>query len=186
VEHLTRTPISVSAEWRSTAVTTDPPRLTEHLEWEAAFTLRALAPIRVAAILEHGGELHWGLQPGEPAQERELCATFSPWRWRTSEAVQISFAGRHIRITDAALKQDARDVATVTAHERVQTLEVVSVLSLPGHAIALAFIAFALDDTEARPLGRWRVAPEVAARLPERFAPLASGYQSGTLIAGSP
>ena len=56
-------------------------------------------------------------------------------------------------------------------------------LQLAGHAISLAFIAFALADTEARPLGRWRVTPEAVAHLPERFAPLASGYQSGTLVA---
>ena len=186
MEHLTRTPVSVSVEWRSKAVTTDPPRTSEHLEWEAAFTLRAPEPIRAVALLEHGRETHWGLQPDDPTRELELCARFSPWRWRTSEAVQISFAGRHIRVTDAALKQSARDVATIAAPARTQTCEVANVLRLDGHAITLAFIAFALADTEERPLGRWRVRPEVAAQLPARFASLASGYQSGTLIAKAP
>lgn len=185
MEQLTRTPVSVSVEWRSKAVTTDPPRTTEHLEWEAAVTLRAPAPIRAVALLEHGRETHWGLLPDEPAQELELSARFSPWRWRTSEAVQISFAGRHIRISDAALKQSARDVATIPAPGHTETREVMSVLRLDDHAITLAVIAFALADTEERPLGRWRVRPEVAAQLPGRFASLASGYQSGTLIAGN-
>jgi hypothetical protein len=176
-------PVTVAAEWRSTPVTTDPPRQAEHLEWEAAFRLAAPVEVRVVALLTHGGETHWGLQPDEPARELELRARFSPWRWRTSEAVAIQFAGRRVRVTDAVLKRDARDASTIVAPQQTQTREITDVLHLPGHGIALAFIAFALDDTEMRPLGRWRIAPEVAAQLSERLAPLASGYQSGTLIA---
>jgi hypothetical protein len=175
-------PVAVSAGWSSTPVTTDPPRPAEHLEWQAAFTLRAAGPMRAAALLAHGGETQWVLQTHEPAAELELSAAFSPWRWRTSEAVQINFEGRRIRVTDAALKQDARDVASITAPQSARTGDVTSVLHLPGHAITLAFIAFAEDDTEIRRLGRWRVKPAAVAQLSEYLAPLASGYQTGTLV----
>jgi hypothetical protein len=176
-------PVTVEAEWRSTPVTTDPPRQAEHLEWEAAFRLSAPVDVRVVALLTHGGETHWGLQPDEPARELELRARFSPWRWRTSEAVAIQFAGRSVRVTDAVLKRDAREASTTVAPGQTQTREITELLQLPAHAITLAFIAFALDDTEGRPLGRWRIAPAATAQLAERLAPLASGYQSGTLIA---
>jgi hypothetical protein len=176
-------PVAVSSAWRSTAVTTDPPRAAEHLVWQALFTLTAAEPIRVAAFLEHGGELHWALRPEEPARELELCARFSPWRFRTSEAVAINFEGRQIRVTDAVLKQDARDVAEIVAPTGAQTREITPVLRLPGHGVALAFLAFAEEDTETTRLGRWRLRPAVAAGLAERLAPLASGYQTGTLIA---
>ena len=86
-------PVAVSAEWSSTPVTTDPPRVAEHLEWDVAFTLRAPGPICVAALLMRGSETHWGLQTAAPAAELELRASFSPWRWRTSEGVQINFQG---------------------------------------------------------------------------------------------
>ena len=176
-------PVTVAAEWRSTPVTTDPPRRAEHLEWEVAFRLAAPAPVRVVALLTHGGETHWGLQPDEPARELELRARFSPWRWRTSESVAIQFAGRRVRVTDAVLKRDARDASTIVAPQQTETRAITGLLHLPAHVITLAFIAFALDDTEARPLGRWRIAPAAVAQLSERLAPLASGYQSGTLIA---
>jgi hypothetical protein len=182
VNVLTRMPVAIASEWRSKPVTTDPPRIAEHLEWEVAFTLRAPEPMSVAVLLTHGSETHWGLRVEEPSAELELRATFSPWRWRTSEGVQINFEGRRTRITDAALKQDARDVATVTAPESTQTGEVANVLYLPGHEITLAFIAFAQGDIETRRLGRWQVKPAVVAQLAERLAPLASGYQTGTLI----
>lgn len=182
VHELTRMPLAVSVEWRSKAVTTDPPRTTQHLEWHAALTLRAAEPMRVAALVEHGGETQWALGTREPTHELELSVHFVPWRWRTSDAVQVNFEGRRIRVDDRALKQDARDVATITAPESARTGEVTSVLHLPGHAIVLSFIAFAEDDTESRRLGRWRVRPEVAAQLAERFVPLASGYQTGTLV----
>jgi hypothetical protein len=181
---LMRMPVAVSVEWRSKRVTTDPPRYAEHLEWEAAIALRAPGPMRVAALLTHGNETHWGLQSDEPAAELELSAKFFPWRWRTSEAVQVSFEGRRTRVTDAALKQDARAVALVTAPASARTGEITSVLQLPAHAITLSFIAFAEGDTETRRLHRWRVKPAVMAQLAERLAPLASGYQSGTLVDG--
>jgi hypothetical protein len=178
--------VSVSVEWRSTAVTTDPPRSAEHLEWEARFTLAAPEALRVAALVEHGGETQWALGAHEPARKLELSATFSPWRWRTSDAVQIGFEGRRLRVDDRALKQDARNVAVVTAPGRALTGEVVHVLALPGHGIALAFIALAEGDTEERRLGRWRVTPAAVERLPAYLAPLASGYQTGTLIGPAP
>jgi hypothetical protein len=174
--------VSVSVEWRSTAVTTDPPRPAEHLEWEARFTLAATESLRVAALVERAGETQWALGAHEPARELELSATFSPWRWRTSDKVQIDFEGRRLRVDDRALKQDARSVAAVTAPTHATTGEVVHVLDLPGHGIALAFIAFAESDTEVRRLGRWRVTPAAAERLPAYLAPLASGYQTGTLV----
>jgi hypothetical protein len=179
---LTRLPVAVSAEWHSKAVTTDPPRYAEHLEWEARFTLAATEPLRVAALVAHGGETQWALGAQEPARELELSAKFHPWRWRTSDAVQINFEGRRIRVDDRALKQDARNVAVVTAPQQAPTCEVVPVLDLPAHGIALAFIAFAEGDTEVRRLGRWRVDPAVTAQLAEHLAPLASGYQTGTLV----
>jgi hypothetical protein len=180
----TRVPVTVSVAWRSKRVTTDPPRHAEHLEWQVAFTLAAPRPIRVVALLTHGAETHWGLQPDEPATECALRAMFAPWTWRSSDAVGISFGFRRTRVTDAALKQDARDVATITAPERTETGAVTSVLELPGHAITLAFIALAQEDTEVRRLHRWRVKPAIAESLPAALAPLASGYQTGTLIAG--
>ena len=176
-------PVGLAHAWRSTAVTTDPPRHAEHLEWQAVFTLTAPAPIRVVALMERGGETHWGLQPEEPARELELSVRFSPWRWRTSDAVQIGFEGRRIRVIDRALKQDARDVAEITAPGSARTREITGVMRLPAHGIALAFLAFSQEDTETTRLGRWRLSPAVAAELPERLAPLASGYQTGTLIA---
>jgi hypothetical protein len=176
-------PVGVAHAWRSTAVTTDPPRHAEHLEWRAVFTLTAPAPIRVVALLERAGETQWGLHPEEPARELELSVRFAPWRWRTSDAVQIGFEGRKIRVIDRALKQDARDVAEITAPGRARTREITGVMRLPAHGIALAFLAFAEADTEATRLGRWRLSPAVAAELPARLAPLASGYQTGTLIA---
>jgi hypothetical protein len=175
-------PVTVSAGWHSTSVTTDPPRTAQHLEWEIAFTLGAPEPICVAALLTHGTETHWSLRNDEPAADLELRATFSPWRWRTSEDVQINFEGRRTRVTDAALKQDARDVATITAPESAQTGEVTDVLSIPAHGITLAFVAFARGDTEARRLGRWQVRPAVVVQLSASLAPLASGYQTGTVI----
>jgi hypothetical protein len=174
--------VSVSVEWRSTAVTTDPPRPAEHLEWEARFTLAAAQSLRVAALVERSGETQWALGAHEPARELELSATFSPWRWRTSDKVQINFEGRRLRVDDRALKQDARNVAVITAPAHALTGEVVRVLALPGHGIALAFIVLAEADTEMRPLGRWRVTPAAAERLPPYLAPLASGYQTGTLV----
>ena len=176
-------PVGVAVAWHSKAVTTDPPRLAEHLEWQAVFTLSSPAPIRAVALMERGGELQWGLRPEEPALELELCARFFPWRWRTSDAVQIGFEGRRTRVTDRALKQDARDVAEIVAPASTQTRELARVMRLPAHEIALAFLAFADEDTETTRLGRWRVRPAVADELPERLAPLASGYQSGTLVA---
>ena len=176
-------PVGVAVTWQSTAVTTDPPRRAEHLEWRAVFALSAPAPIRVVALLERGGETHWGLRPEEPARELELGVRFSPWRWRTSDGVEIGFEGRRIRVTDRALKQDARTVAEVVAPESSRTREITDVMRLPAHGIALAFLAFAQEDTETTRLGRWRLGPAVAAELPERLAPLASGYQTGTLIA---
>jgi hypothetical protein len=175
-------PVTVSSAWRSTSVTTDPPRLTEHLVWQAAFTLAASTPIRVAALLERGGELHWALRPEDAARELELCARFAPWRFRTSEAVAVNFEGRQIRVTDAALKQDARTVAEIVAPASAHTREITTVMRLPAHDIALAFLAFAEDDTETTRLGRWRPKPSVTASLAERLAPLASGYQTGTLV----
>jgi hypothetical protein len=182
VNDVTRMPVAISAEWRSTPVTTDPPRTAQHLEWRVAFRLSAPEPICVAALLTHGGEMHWGLKSDEPAGEVELGATFSPWRFRTSEDVQIDFEGRRTRVTDAALKQDARDVATITAPASAQTGEITELLSMPGHAITLAFVAFAQGDAETRRLGRWQVRPAVVAHLPASLAPLASGYQTGTVV----
>jgi hypothetical protein len=176
-------PVGVAVAWHSKAVTTDPPRLAEHLEWQAVFTLTAPAPIRAVALLERGGETHWGLRPEAPARELELCARFFPWRWRTSDAVQIGFEGRRTRVTDRALKQNAREVAEIVAPATAQTRELAHVMRLPAHAIALAFLAFAEEDTETTRLGRWRLSRAVAAELPARLAPLASGYQSGTLVA---
>ena len=180
---VTRMPVTVSAEWHSTPVTTDPPRTAQHLEWRVTFLLRAPEPIYVAALLTHGGEMHWGLKIDEPAREVELRATFSPWRFRTSEGVQVDFEGRRTRVTDAALKQDARDVATISAPASTRTGEITEVLSMPGHAITLAFVAFAQADTETRRLGRWQVRAEVVAHLSANLAPLASGYQTGTVVA---
>lgn len=179
---VTRMPVAVSAEWRSTPVTTDPPRTAQHLEWAVAFTLGAPEPMCVAALLTHGAEMHWGLRVDEPAAELELRATFSPWRWRTSEGMLINFEGRRTRVTDAALKQDARDVATITAPASAQTGEVTNVLSIPAHGITLAFVAFARGDTEMRRLGRWQVRPAVVGQLSASLAPLASGYQTGTVV----
>jgi hypothetical protein len=163
-------------------VTTDPPRTAEHLVWQAAFALAAPEPIRVAVLLEHGRELHWALRPDAAARELELCARFSPWRFRTSDAVAVEFEGRMIRVTDAALKQDARAVAAIVAPPGARTREPTWVLRLPAHGIALAFLAFAEDETEATRLGRWRPAASAVAGLPGRLAPLASGYQTGTLV----
>ncbi len=181
---MTRMPVTISVAWRSRSVTTDPPRASQHLEWEVAFALTASEPMRVAALAEHGSETQWVLVSGEPAREVELSAQFAPWRFRTSDAVHVGFEGRRIRVDDRALKQDARNVAQVTAPERAETGRVTGILALPGHAIRLAFIAFAQDDAEVRRLGRWRVDPAVAASLPAPLAPLASGYQTGTLTGG--
>jgi len=179
---LTRIPVAVSVEWHSKAVTTDPPRYDEHLEWEVRFTLTAPQPLRVAALVTRGGETQWALGAQEPAREVELTAKFRPWRWRTSDAVHVNFEGRRTRVDDRALKQDARNVAVVTAPQQAPTCEVVPVLDVPAHGIALAFIAFAERDTEVRRLGRWRVNPAVTSQLAEHLAPLASGYQTGTLV----
>jgi hypothetical protein len=176
-------PVGVAVAWRSKAVTTDPPRHAEHLEWQAVFTLTAPAPIRVVALLERGGETHWGLRPEEPARELELSARFFPWRWRTSDAVQVGFEGRRTRVTDRALKQDARAVAEIVAPASARTRQRTELMRLPAHAIVLAFLAFAQEDTETTRLGRWRLSAAVASELPELLAPLASGYQSGTLVA---
>lgn len=181
---VTRMPLAVSVAWRSRSVTTDPPRTSQHLEWEVAFALAASEPMRVAALAEHGSETQWVLVTGEPAHELELRAQFAPWRFRTSDTVHVGFEGRRIRVDDRALKQDARNVAQVTAPQRAETGKVTGVLALPGHAIRLAFIAFAEGDTEVRRLDRWRVDPAVAALLPAPLAPLASGYQTGTLTGG--
>ena len=141
--------MTVSAEWHSTPVTTDPPRTAQHLEWRVMFLLRAPEPIYVAALLTHGGEMHWGLKIDEPAGEVELTATFSP----------------------------------ITAPASTRTGEITEVLSMPGHAITLAFVAFAQGDTETRRLGRWQVRAEVVAHLSANLAPLACGYQTGTVVA---
>jgi hypothetical protein len=178
-----RMPVVVSAEWRSTSVTTDPPRTAQHLEWRVAFLLSAPEPICVAALLTHGGEMHWSLKVDEPTAEVELGASFSPWRFRTSEGVQIDFEGRRTRVTDAALKQDARAVATITAPATAQTGDITELLTMADHGIALAFVAFAQADTETRRLGRWQVRPAVVAQLSASLAPLASGYQTGTVVA---
>lgn len=175
-------PVAVSHAWQSTPVRTDPPRTAEHLVWQAAFALSAATPIRVAALLEHRGELHWALRPEDAACELELCARFAPWRFRTSEAVAINFEGRQIRVTDAALKQDARAVAEIVAPARAQTRAVTTVLRLPAHGLALAFLAVAEDETETTRLGRWRLRASVAETLDERLGPLASGYQTGTVV----
>jgi hypothetical protein len=174
--------MTISVEWRSKSVTTDPPRSVQHLEWEVRFTLTAPQPLRVAVLFEHGGETQWALASSEPAQEQELRAAFFPWRWRTSDDVQINFEGRRMRVTDPGLKQDARDVAVVTAPTHARTREVIPVLDVPGHGVVLAFIAFVEGDAEKRRLGRWRVKPAVAEQLPQYLAPLASGFQTGTLV----
>ena len=75
-----------------------------------------------------------------------------------------------IRVTDAALKQDARSVAEVVAPPSACTRELTTVLRLPSHGIALAFLAFAEDETETTRLGRWRPTASAVAGLPERLA----------------
>ena len=127
--------------------------------------------------------MHWGLKIESPRARSSSGPQFSPWRFRTSEGVQVDFEGRRTRVTDAVLKQDARDVATITAPASTRTGEITEVLSMPGHAITLAFVAFAERDTETRRLGRWQVRPDVVAHLSANLAPLASGYQTGTVVA---
>jgi len=93
----------------------------------------------------------------------------------------------HPEVTTPAIVLDLGGLALVFWLAWRQSLLVASVYEIRAAELKQETVRVqaTLDDTEARPLGRWRVAPEVAGQLPERFAPLASGYQSGTLVAGS-
>ena len=59
------------------------------------------------------------------------------------------------------------------------TGQMIPVCKISQHAIEVALIALAQQDTEARQLDRWRLRPQLVDSLPPDLAMLASGRQSG-------
>lgn len=178
---LTRVPLRLASDWRSKTVTTDPPRYTPHQEWSVALTLAASTPIRVAVFLDDGREIAWGLSADPSSTEPELRASFFPYDWSQSDDVQVNFGWQRRTVTDAALKNDPREIVRLTSPDAATTGTVVCLAELPSHGIALSAMAIAETDTERRREGRWRLKPELAAALPEHLRPLASGHQSGVI-----
>ncbi len=178
---LTRIPIRLAAPWRSKTVTTDPPRLTPHLEWGLTLSISADIPVRVAAFLEAPGETQWALSDVDASTEMELRADFFPFSWTQSDEVQVTFGFRRFAITDLALKNDPRMVVDVVVPPIAMTAEAFAVARIPAHAITLTAIVIAEVDTQRRRHGRWRIDPRHADELPVRLVPLTSGYQTGVI-----
>jgi hypothetical protein len=176
--------MSVSTEWMSKTVTTDPPRLTPHDEWRLVVRLQGAAAFRLAALVCSPERTSWGLKPGHGTIESEEAVHFFPHSWSTSNAVQVNFGWRRLAVVDHDLKSDPRPHVTVVAPEAASTGEVIRVCEVPRHGITVAALALSVQDTENRRLERWRVRPALADVLPEGLDALASGHQSG-IVDGS-
>jgi hypothetical protein len=185
VAALTRVPCALSVQWRSKIVTTDPPRYTPHTEWSLCVDLAAAAPIRVAVFISDRAQTSWGVQATEPSTETSLTAHFFPASWKDSDEVFITLGWQRMTVTDAALKQDPRQVVTLLAPTRIETGQTFKVAELQAHGVLLAALTVAEEDTERRRQDRWRIKPELAASLPPPAVPLTSGKQTGIIAASS-
>lgn len=177
---LTQLPLDISARWLPKTVTTDPPRLTPHEEWRLAVRLVAAAPFRLAVLMYLPTHIRWGLRPEDPSEFVEVPLDFFPQDWATSERVQVNFGWQSITVTDPELKADPRPHASVVLPASATTAQVIPVCEVRRHAITLAVLAIAHQDTEGRRLARWRLRPHLASALPPDLCELASGRQSGT------
>jgi len=176
---MTRVPVDLSATWIPKTVTTDPPRLTPHEEWRLLIRVAAPTPFRVAVLMCLPTEVQWGLWPEAASELIEIPLDFFPHDWSTSDRVHVNFGWRRITVTDPDLKSDPRRFADVVLPETATTGQMIPVCEIPQHAIEVALVAFAKQDTEARRLDRWRLPPQLVDALPTDLAMLAGGRQSG-------
>ena len=77
------------------------------------------------------------------------------------------------------MKTDPRRFADIVLPDTATTGQLIPVCRISQHAIEVALVALALQDTEARRLDRWRLRPQLVEALPPDLAMLASGRQSG-------
>ncbi len=178
---VTRIPLTIESAWQSKTVTTDPPRLTPHLEWDLAITLTADEPLRLAVIIEAPQRIDWGLVHSTPATTVKATATFAPHDWSNSESVQVRFEWQRVNVTDSLLKNDPRQAVTVVAPPTAETASRIPVATMLSHALTLALVPLAERDTEHRHEGRWRLKPALADAVEWNGAVLASGHQAGTI-----
>lgn len=178
---MTRVPVDLSATWIPKTVTTDPPRLTPHEEWRLLVRVAAPTPIRVAVLMCLPTEVQWGHRPEAASELIEIPLDFFPHDWSTSDRVQINFGWRRITVMDPALKADPRRFADVVLPDTATTGQLIPVCRISQHAIEVALVALAQQDTQARRLDRWRVRPDLVDALPADLAVLTSGRQSGSL-----
>jgi hypothetical protein len=181
---ITRVPVDLSATWIPKTVTTDPPRLTPHEEWRLLVRVTAPIPVRVAVVMELPTELQWGLRPEAASEVIQIPLAFFPHDWSTSDRIHINFGWRRITVTDPELKADPRQHAEVVLPDTASTGQVIPVCEIRRHAITVALVAMAHQDTEARRLDRWRVLPDLGDALPAELGVLASGRQSGVVRRG--
>ena len=178
---MTRVPVDLSATWIPKTVTTDPPRLTPHEEWRLLVRVAASTLFRVAVVMCLPTEVHWGLRPEAASERIEIPLDFFPHDWSTSDRVQINFGWRRITVTDPNLKADPRRFADILLPDTATTGQMIPVCQISQHAVGVALVALAQEDTEARRLDRWRVRPDLTNALPSGLAALTSGRQSGTV-----
>jgi len=180
--NLTRRPLRVLTKWETKMVTTDPPKYTPHTEWSLVVTLIAPTPVRVIALLVHGPDTSWALQPAPPSEQVELRALFSPFDWRRSEEVGIRWEGLRWSVTDRALKVRPPEVVLTRVPRIAETGEIFPVAELTTHASVLSAMAVVQGDTERRRMRRWRIRPRLAENGGDRLVALASGRQSGEMV----
>jgi hypothetical protein len=178
---LTRVPVNFSAVWLSKTVVTDPPRYVPHEEWWISVRLEADTQFRVAVLMHLLGGVSWGLRPEPASGHAEVPVHFFPHAWSTSERVQINVGWRRITVADSALKEDPQANVTMVLPDAATTGRAIPVCELQRHAITVALLAIAEQDTQSRRRHRWRVRPELAKSLPVELVPLTSRRQSGLL-----
>lgn len=176
---MTRVPVDLSSTWIPKTVTTDPPRLTPHDEWRLLVRVAVSIPVRVAVLMRLPTEVQWGLRPEAASELIEIPLDFFPHDWSTSDRIQINFGWRRITVTDPDLKADPRRFTDVVLPDTATTGQVIPVCQISRHAIEVALVALARQDTEARRLDRWRLRPKLVDALSPDLAVLASGGQSG-------
>ena len=176
---MTREPVDISATWIPKTVTTDPPRLTPHEEWRLLIRVAASIPFRIAVVMRLPTEVQWGLRPEAASQLVEIPLDFFPHDWSISDRVQINFGWRRITVSDADLKADPRRFADVVLPDNATTGQMIPVCQISRHAIEVALVALAQQDTETRRVDRWRLRPQLVDALRPDLMMLASGRQSG-------
>lgn len=177
---LTRISARLSAEWISTTVTTDPPRLTPHDEWSLVVRVETAAPVRAVVLLYADGEMSWGLSASGAQEQLDIPLKFHPSNWRTSDEVGLHFGWRRLSVVDPGLKIDPRGQSNSITETDAATGQIIPVCELRNHPVTAALFVLAGDDTEQRRNDRWRVRPELTESLPTELSVLTTGQQSGT------